>query len=277
VASGDASRRWRDELAAWAIDPQILAGAPESPYRLPPELFRADEHPDPDRPSRRRALEALPPGGSVLDVGCGAGAAGLALAPPAAELSGVDESAEMLAAFAAEAAARGLSVRTVQGRWPDVAADVPPADVVVCHHVAYNVPDLDRFATALTGHARRRVVMELTAAHPWVPIGPLWRRVHGQDRPAGPTAELARAVLAEAGLPVREERTAVPARPLPEPLRVAAARRRLCLPADRDPEVARLLAAEGEPPPRELVTLWWDTTDARHSAQPVTSGRSEVR
>ena len=69
----DAAERWQAELAGWAIPDEILAQAPESPWGFPPELFAAP--PDPiDTPSRDRALEALPPGGSVLDVGCGGGA-----------------------------------------------------------------------------------------------------------------------------------------------------------------------------------------------------------
>ena len=36
---------------------------------------------------------------------------------------------------------------------------------------------------------------------------------------------------------------------------VAFTRRRLCLPAERDPEVAALLPPHG---PRQHVTLWWD-------------------
>src|SRR5206468_680590 len=51
-------------------------------------------------PSVRRALEALPEGGSVLDVGAGAGAASLPLCPPAAAVTAVDQSPAMLAAFA---------------------------------------------------------------------------------------------------------------------------------------------------------------------------------
>ncbi|MDP9241458.1 MAG: SAM-dependent methyltransferase, partial [Actinomycetota bacterium] len=88
-----AADQWRDELASWAIPDEILAAASESPWGFPVELFRvadAVEPSMPDTPSRRRALEALPAGGSVLDVGCGGGAASLALAPPAGRLVGVD-------------------------------------------------------------------------------------------------------------------------------------------------------------------------------------------
>jgi hypothetical protein len=34
-----AAEQWADELAAWRIDPAILAAAPESPYGFPPALF----------------------------------------------------------------------------------------------------------------------------------------------------------------------------------------------------------------------------------------------
>src|SRR3954465_14601387 len=81
VTTSPAADRWREELAGWEIPPEILAQAPESPWGFPPELFAAP--PDPvDTPSRDRALEGLPPGGSVIDVGCGGGGGGLALGPP---------------------------------------------------------------------------------------------------------------------------------------------------------------------------------------------------
>ena len=35
----DAARRWRDDLDSWAIPPEILAAAPESPWACPPGLF----------------------------------------------------------------------------------------------------------------------------------------------------------------------------------------------------------------------------------------------
>ena len=118
----------------------------------------------------------------LLDVGCGGGAASVPLAPPAATLVGVDEAAAMLAEFSASAGAAGASVRTYQGSRPDVAADVPVADVVVCAHVVYNVGGLVRFVTALTSHARHGVVLELNAEHPWVPLGPLAKHERNEVR-----------------------------------------------------------------------------------------------
>ena len=161
-----AAERWASELAAWAIPDHIMAQAPESPWVFTPALFRAPAEPGPDTPSRLRALQALPDRGSVLDVGCGGGAAGLALVPPAARVTGFDQSEELLALFTERASELGGEQETVQGSWPDDAALVGPADVVVCHHVAYNVPRLGAFAGELTSHARARVVMELSGQHP---------------------------------------------------------------------------------------------------------------
>lgn len=250
-----AAERWREELAGWAIPPQIEAAAQDPPWGFPPEMFRAE--PDsPDAPSRDVALAVLPDGGSVLDVGCGGGGAGLALVPPAALVTGVDDAPGMLESFATAAAARGVTAHTVRGTWPAVAAQVEPADVVVCHHVVYNVADLVPFAAALTAAARSRVVLELTAEHPMVASRPLWRRFHGLERPAGPTAELARDVLVEAGLSPQEQRWTRPPREVPRHVYVELYRRRLCLPRGAEPEVDAALVATDRP--REVVTLWWD-------------------
>lgn len=260
---GGAARRWADALAAWAVPDDLLRAAPEPPWGFPPALFaRAAEHAlaDADRPSVARAVEALPDGGSVLDVGVGGGAASLPLAPPSRLVVGVDEGGEMLATFARAAGARGVAHREVQGSWPEVAAEVEPADVVVCHHVLYNVADLVPFVAALTDHARHRVVVELTAEHPQSGLNRLWLALHGVERPTSPTADDACAVLAEMGLSPRREETERPslwagADPTET---VAFARRRLCVGPERDPEIAALLEPEDERPLRRLVTLWWD-------------------
>ena len=211
-------------------------------------------------PSRRRALEALGDGGSVLDVGVGAGAASLPLAPPAVLLVGVDESPDMLATFAEACDQQGVAHREVQGGWPQVAARVEPADVVVCHHVFNNVPELVPFVEALTERARRRVVTEHTSEHPMIALNELWRALHGIERPAAPTAADALEVLTDMGLRVHQEEVERPSlwAGLERQELVAFARRRLCLGPDRDAEIDRLLPRREEEPPRRLVTLWWD-------------------
>ncbi|HET9769687.1 MAG TPA: methyltransferase [Acidimicrobiia bacterium] len=261
----ESARRWREDLAAWAVPEEILAAAPESPWGCPTGLFaRAAEEavvtlPADPLPSQRRALEALPEGGSILDVGAGGGAASLPLCPPGAEVTAVDQSAGMLDAFAKLADRLGVAHREAEGLWPDVAADVGPADVVVCHHVLYNVGDIVPFVTALTARARRRVVVEVTAVHPQSLLNPLWEHFHGVVRPTRPTADDARAVLGDLGLTVGAEEFESPilwATGAREE-QVAFARRRLCLPAERDNEVAAVLPVPG---PQRRVALWWPGT-----------------
>jgi SAM-dependent methyltransferase len=263
--------RWHEQLEDWAIPEEILAAAPESPWGCPVGLFRSRARragSRPATPSNREAARFLPAGGTVLDVGAGGGAASLPLAGMAGRLVAVDESPAMVAAFLAAAEAAGVTAEGVEGRWPEVAGRVAPADVVVCHHVLYNVADLAPFADALTGHAHRRVVAELTDRHPLVGLGPLWRRFHDLERPTGPGADDAVAALEALGLRVARQDWESQDRFGFDDLDelVAFTRRRLCLPADRDPEVAAALLDEGtrqvdgvwvSGQPRRVTTLSW--------------------
>lgn len=271
-----AADRWREQLGAWAIPDRILAAAPEPPWGFPTECFRRRGAERAGRkhttPTTRRASEALPEGGTVLDVGVGGGATSLPLAGRAGVIIGVDAQPDMLAAFTDNAAAAGVRAEPVEGRWPEVAGRVGPADVVVAGHVVYNTPELAAFAGAMDAHARRRVVVELTERHPLAWMRDLWRRFHDLDRPAGPTDDDAAAVLAEAGFDVvREERTPTVAEGgagfADRAAAVATVRRRLCLPAERDDEIADALGDrlrrlddgwDVGPPERTIVTLWWD-------------------
>jgi len=262
---------WREQLEAWAIPEEILAAVPDSPWELPVGLFRSRAHQARERPptpSDREAARWLPAGGTVLDVGAGGGAASLPLAGQAGRLVAVDQSAGMLEAFQAAAAAAGVPAETVHGLWPEVAPRVATADVAVCHDVLYNVQDLEPFARALTEHARHRVVAQLGDRHPLVEEAPLWRRFHQLDRPAGPTADDAEAALRSLGLAVeRQDWTAGPRASFAtfEDL-VAFLRQRLCLPREREAELAAVLASERVEDehgvrlrrgPRHAVTLSW--------------------
>lgn len=253
-----AAQRWRSALEEWTIPEEILRQAPEPPWGFPVELFRAQPRATSTNPSRLRALEALPSGGSVLDVGCGGGAAGLALSPTAGLVVGVDESGAMLEEMDRAATAAGVEHRTIRIRWPEGAEEAPVTDVVVCHNVAYNVADLAGFCAALSVHARRRVVMEITDRHPLVGTRRLWKQFHGLDRPDGPDASLAAEVLAEGGIRPTVEKWQRPPRVVPRQAMVAFMRRRLCLPAEREPDVEAAMGEEYETAPRDVVTLWWD-------------------
>lgn len=274
-----AAERWRRDLESWAIPEDILARAPQDPWTFPVELFvsRAQASDRHVTFSNQAALVALPEGGPVLDVGCGGGGASMPLAARGGELVGVDVSDDMLRAFTEQATRRGVRARTVTGRWPDVAPLAPVADVVVCHHVFYNAPDLAAFTLALTDHARRRVVAELTAEHPLSRMNQLWMRFHGIERPARPTAMDAIAVLREAGLDVKWQQWNEP-RPggfrRKEDL-AAWVRRLLCLPIDRTDEVAGAIApmvVESEGlygfGDRPAVTVWWEGSAQGRAAAP---------
>ncbi len=255
VAAMTAEQRWAEQLAAWAIPDEILAQAPESPWIHPVRMFTVTGD-EPDSPSRRRALEALPDGGSVLDVGSGGGRASLALVPPAGRLVAVDSREEML-----RADARGVLHEEHLGRWPDVEAGVPVADVVVCHHVVYDVAPLTAFAQALDRHAIRRVVLELPARHPLAGLAPYWKSFWDLDRPDGPSSDDCVAVLHEAGLDAHADvwDDDWSARRVLTPEEHARFTRiRLCLPESREPEVAAALAAAPDAGPRRTATVWWD-------------------
>lgn len=260
---------WRDALAEWAIPEEIVARAPEPPWFFPTNAFsRRAERQIEARvgASLQRAREVLD-GGTVIDVGAGGGAASLPLAGGASLIIAVDSEQAMLEDFSRRAARLGVRAETVLGPWPDVAGAVPAADVVLCHHVLYNVALLEPFVSALTDHARRRVVVELTERHPQSNLNPLWLEFHGLVRPERPTAGDAVAALRALGLDVQEERWEVPAEPYHSSFQemVTETRRRLCLPAEREPDVAVALEGLGVDPrspgglgaPRRLVTLWW--------------------
>jgi ubiquinone/menaquinone biosynthesis C-methylase UbiE len=264
---------WRDQLAAWAIPEHITAAVTESPWALPAQIFarRADQlTAKPVGASFARAWAALDPPGSVLDIGSGAGAASLPLAARSTELTAVDSSQRMLDLLGARAGARSLPVRSVNGTWPRVAMDeqLPPSDVVTCHHVLYNVPDLQPFLVAMTEHARRLVVVEITLTHPLTSLNELWYQFHGLRRPTVPTAADVLKILAAMGVACDSKQWRRPDGPdYPSMDELAeVTRRRLCLPPDRAGEVEAALVAAGVNPDRpadlgssgrEVLTIWW--------------------
>lgn len=276
----DLTDRWRDDLAAWAIPEHIMASVTESPWVLPAQVFarRADKlSAEPTGRSFEREWAALDPPGTVLDVGAGPGAASLPLAPRTTELIAVDSSKHMLDLLSERAAARGLPVTTVHGSWPESGGQVPAADLVTCHHVLYNVPDVEPFLSALTQHARRLTVVEIAVAHPLSSLNDLWLRFHGLVRPDRPTSDDVLAILAEMGVRFGAERwrrCGGSDYPTMAEL-VEVTRRRLCLPPDRADDVATALVESGVDPAHpqdlgssgsEVVTIWWNGS-GRESGQ----------
>lgn len=256
--STTARENWAYSLSLWAIPKEILDQAQTSPWIHPPVLFQIPEQITMTA-SHIRALEAVPAGGSVLDVGCGGGIAAFAVTPPAAHVIGVDHQSEMLEMFAANAKARGASCEVFEGFWPAMADEVPMADVVTCHHVMYNVGDIGPFLEALNSHARSRVVIEMPIRHPLSNMSDAWKHFWNLDRPTTPTSEDLLAVLKEIGIDAHVEYWSGPLRDRSdieqdsEFLRI-----RLALPPERLPEVRQYLLDNPQQAQREIATIWWD-------------------
>ncbi len=259
----NAATRWRDALASWAIPDWILAQAREDPWTLPVALFESRQ-PDITQ-SHRRALEALAPGDTVLDVGAGRCAMSLPLRPPAQRIVAVDSAPAMLENSPADV--------TILGRWPEVAPQAGRASVVVCGHVLYNVADLMPFIRALNDAATRRVVIEITRSHPRNrPLDrTLWRHFWSLERPEGPGWEDALAVIREGGIEPNVEPWESEQRGGFQSLEelVSWMRRTVCLDGAREDEVRSIVlqhVAERDGlwrlsrDRRVLATLWWDVT-----------------
>jgi len=251
--------KWAQALSAWAIPQEIIETASENPWIHPPALFQVPERIETTF-SHACAAEALPIGGSVLDVGCGGGIAAFALSP--AHVIGVDHQGEMLEMFASNAASRGISSEVFAGFWPAIAQQVPKADVVVSHHVAYNVPDIAPFLQELNNHAKNRVVIEIPTHHPLTNMSAAWKYFWNLDRPSSPSAMDLVNVLAEIGIRAHGQ---IWSGPMREPADVDQEseflRIRLCLPPERIEEVKDFLREYPLPRQRELATIWWDVAD----------------
>jgi SAM-dependent methyltransferase len=151
-----------------------------------------------------RLRAALRPSDTLLDVGAGAGRFSLPLAPLVREVIAVEPAPAMRERLAAEAAARGVTNLTVvPARWQD--APALAADVVLCAHVLYPLPDAAPFLRRLDAATRRECYVYLRERHPDEWSSPAWERWHGEPRRLGPAGGDALAVLHELGIPAEVE------------------------------------------------------------------------
>jgi SAM-dependent methyltransferase len=96
---------------------------------------------------------------TLLDMGCGTGAIGLALAPQLKQVVGVDYSAGMLEVFTENARTAGAqNVGAIQCAWEDDWADLPVCDLVVASR-STTVMDIADALQKLDSKARRRVYL----------------------------------------------------------------------------------------------------------------------
>jgi SAM-dependent methyltransferase len=250
--------KWREDLASWAIPREILDGAETKPWIHPPAVFQIPNV-IPDSPSLQRIREGLTDGGSILDVGCGGGIASFGGTPPATHVIGLDQQQEMLDLYSQNAKKFNVSSETFLGDWPDVAGQVPSADVVVAFHVVYNVGDIKPFIEALDSHAKKRVVLELPTAHPMTAMASGWKHFWNLVRPTKPTAEDLMMVISEMGINANIEYftgSILLDKVISEfekPLRI-----RLCLPESREEEVKAYFTQNPLPTTRDLAVIWWD-------------------
>ncbi len=137
------------------------------------------------------------------------------------------------------------------------------------HHVVYNVADIVPFLDALDAKARRRVVLELPPHHPLSWMNPLWKQFHGVDRPMAPIAGDLVEILGAMGVAdLRAEywtnidpaaADGSDSETLEE--RAKLVTQRLCLPVERESEVATALADVDPGYHRDLVTISWTHRD----------------
>ncbi|MCL2396279.1 MAG: methyltransferase domain-containing protein [Acidimicrobiaceae bacterium] len=253
-----AVERWDAGIAASSPPEWILREAPENPLAYPPTLFRAANGRVPASATERLARGGLGLDKTVLDVGSGGGGASMALASHARMMVGVDLSTGMLANFAEAAESAGVAHREIVGRWPDVAHRVPRCEVVLCRNVVYMVTDIGPFVSALAERASRRVVVELRSEHPGRALAPLWKEFWGHESPDGPASDDFTEVVRELGFDptVRTEPRLGGLPGVSRAQYVQFVRRRLCLTADRDPEIDAALGPEL--PAAVAVTVAWD-------------------
>ncbi|WP_100639526.1 methyltransferase domain-containing protein [Marinobacter salexigens] len=110
---------------------------------------------------------------SLLDMGCGTGTIGLALAPQMKQVTGVDYSAGMLRAFQENAHALNLSnTRTIQRAWEDNWDDIPQCDLVIASR-STAVMDMADALQKLDRTARKRVCLTNLAGGSFIDRGML--------------------------------------------------------------------------------------------------------
>ena len=253
-----AANDWKQALETWSLPQSIIDQAEESPWIHPPALFELPTEIKMN-PSHEIAAEALPDRGSILDVGCGGGIATFAHTGRVGRAIGVDHQSEMLAMYARNAEERGIDHEEYEGFWPEIAREVPIADVVTVHHVVYNVQDIEPFIKELNSHAKERVVIEMPRQHPLSNMSDLWKHFWNLDRPSQPTHLLFMKVLEELGIKASmKEWQSEMFRSLDPEQEAHFTRIRLALPSSRIGEVQEFLMKNPRSTTRALATIWWD-------------------
>lgn len=152
-----------------------------------------------DDPVLNRLMRWVNAESTVLDVGGGAGRFALPLAKRCRQVTVVEPSAAMVEQLRAGAAEAGIeNVNVVPENWE--AAEVEPADLVLCAHVVYGITDIEQFLQKLDASAASRVVAVGHTVSPIALVGPFWKAVHGEERIDLPALQELLPVLWEMGI-----------------------------------------------------------------------------
>jgi SAM-dependent methyltransferase len=130
-----------------------------------------------------RVLRDVTPDSTVLDVGAGGGRYAIPLTKHAKQVVAVEPSQHMVGALRDEVAETGIqNLEVVESTWQN--ADVAPADVVICSHVLYPLPDIVPFLEKLAAKTRQYCFLQLNGGQPVWEMHDLWLRFY--DEPVRP-------------------------------------------------------------------------------------------
>ncbi len=149
--------------------------------------------------------ERVTPQDSLLDVGAGTGRFSLALAPLVRQVTALEPSGAMTHYLRETLEEDGASnITTLQCRWEDAPEELR-ADVVICCHVLYPLPEIAPFLIKLHHATQKACYLYLRATHIDTLTAPLWRHFHSDERLMQPGYIHALDVLYELGIYARVE------------------------------------------------------------------------
>lgn len=153
-------------------------------------------------PPLDRLLAMVDSATSVLDVGAGWGRFAVPLARAARIVTAVEPSPALRTYLRENAVAGGLAderLRIVADTWE--AAQVEPADLVLCANVLMPLTDVEPFLRKLDAHTHRRCYIVLRATAMDAPLTDVWQAIHGMPYPRETSPADVYAALEALGIP----------------------------------------------------------------------------